>query len=177
MTHNAPVQNPKTSVYLRSFLPKMPCALLLFMPLLIGNAAPVDHVLIDKSDRTMWLLRAGKIVRTYSNIKLGDAPVGHKQFEGDERTPEGRYTINGRNAGSRYHLSLRVSYPNAADRSFAAQRGKSPGGDIFIHGQPNGSLAEALPYDWTDGCVAVSNRQIKEVWRLVGNGTKVTIRP
>ncbi len=142
-----------------------------------GQSAPVDHVLIDKSDRTMWLLSSGKIMRAYTGIKLGDAPVGHKQFEGDERTPEGVYRISGRNPGSRYHLSLRISYPNSADRTFATRAGRSPGGDIFIHGQPNGSPAETLPFDWTDGCVAVSNRHIREIWGLVTNGTKVTIRP
>lgn len=149
----------------------------LLAPLLIANAAPVDHILIDKSDRTMWLIAAGKIVRTYRGIKLGDAPTGHKRFEGDERTPEGVYTINGRNPGSRYTLSLRISYPNAADRAYAKRAGLAPGGDIFIHGQPNGSPVETLPYDWTDGCVALSNRHIREVWGLVRNGTKVTIRP
>ncbi len=148
----------------------------LLTPLLIANAAPVDHVLIDKSDRTMWLLSAGKIVRTYTGIKLGDAPMGHKRFEGDERTPEGAYTINGRNGGSRYHLSLRISYPNAADRTHAKRAGLSPGGDIFIHGQPNGSLLTRISTDWTDGCIALSNAEIREVWARVANGTKVTIR-
>jgi murein L,D-transpeptidase YafK len=151
--------------------------IILFALLSATAPLPIDHVLIDKSDRTMWLLSAGKILRTYTGIKLGDAPAGHKQFEGDEKTPEGIYTINGRNPGSRYHLSLRISYPNAADRAFAARAGRSPGGDIFIHGQPNGSPAETLPFDWTDGCVAVSNRHIREIWGLVRNGTKVTIRP
>lgn len=152
-------------------------ARLALVPLLLANAAPVDHIVIDKSDRTLWLKARGKIVRTYKGIKLGDAPVGHKQFEGDERTPEGVYRINGRNPGSSYHLSLRISYPNAADRVFAARAGKSPGSDIFIHGQPNGSLLTEIPRDWTDGCIAVSNNTIREIWRLVRNGTKVTIRP
>jgi murein L,D-transpeptidase YafK len=146
-------------------------------PLLLANADPVDHVVIDKSDRTLWLKANGKIVRTYKGIKLGDAPVGHKQFEGDEKTPEGVYRINGRNAGSRYHLSLRISYPNASDSAFAARLGKSPGSDIFIHGQPNGSVLKEIPRDWTDGCIAVSNEHIREIWRLVRNGTKVTIQP
>jgi murein L,D-transpeptidase YafK len=145
-------------------------------PVQAGLAAPVDHIVIDKSDRTLTLIAAGKIVRAYSGIKLGDAPVGHKQFEGDEKTPIGTYTINGRNPNSAYTLSLRISYPNAADRAFAAQRGRSPGGDIFIHGQPNKSPAYALPWDWTDGCVALPNRHIREIWGLVPNGTKVTIR-
>jgi murein L,D-transpeptidase YafK len=150
----------------------------------IRRAAPVsssgpgviDHILIDKSDRILSLMAGGRLVRAYPGIKLGDAPVGHKQFEGDEKTPVGTYTINGRNANSAYTLSLRISYPNAADRAFAARLGRSPGGDIFIHGQPNKSPAEALPWDWTDGCVAVSNRQIREIWGLVRNGVIVTIR-
>jgi murein L,D-transpeptidase YafK len=137
----------------------------------------VDHILVDKSDRTLTLSARGKVVATYSNIKLGDAPIGHKQVEGDEKTPEGSYTINGRNPGSRYHLSLRVSYPNAADRAAAARLGKPPGGDIFIHGQPNGSLLARIPHDWTDGCIALSNAEIKQVWALVKNGTRITIRP
>jgi murein L,D-transpeptidase YafK len=145
---------------------------------LIGAASPsVDHIIIDKSDRTLWLLAAGKVVRTYTNIKLGDAPVGHKQFEGDEKTPEGSYTVSGRNPGSRYHLSLRISYPNAADRAFAVRNRRSPGGDVFIHGQPNGYPLSRIPTDWTDGCVALSNAEIDEVWRLVKTGTKITIRP
>ena len=151
----------------------MPTACLL----LLGNAKPIDHVLIDKSDRVLILMAQGKIVRTYTNIKLGDAPVGHKQFEGDEKTPEGVYRISDRNPNSRFHRSLRISYPNADDRAFAKRAGRLPGGDIFIHGQPNGSKMEALSDDWTDGCVALPNSQITEMWRLVRNGTKVTIRP
>lgn len=146
---------------------------------LIASApAPrVDRIVIDKSDRTMQLQAAGTVVRTYRGVALGDAPAGHKQFEGDEKTPEGTYRINGRNPASRYHLSLRVSYPNATDRAFAARAGKSPGGDIFIHGQPNGSPLARIPTDWTDGCVAVSNAEIREIWGLVKDGTVVVIRP
>jgi murein L,D-transpeptidase YafK len=140
-------------------------------------AQPVTEILIDKSDRTLWLMTGAKILRTYRHIKLGDAPVGHKQFEGDEKTPEGRYQISGRNGGSRYHLSLRISYPEAKDRAPAARAGRSPGGDIFIHGQPNGSPFARIPTDWTDGCIALSNAEIEELWRLVANGTPVTIRP
>jgi murein L,D-transpeptidase YafK len=150
-------------------------ALMLALP---GVAqAAVDHVIIDKSDRMMVLAEAGTVIKTYRDIKLGDAPIGHKQFEGDEKTPEGVYRVSGRNPGSRYHLSLRISYPNAADRTYAAARGRRPGGDIFIHGQPNGSAISRLPHDWTDGCIALSNAEIREVWRLVKDGTRVTIRP
>ncbi len=140
-------------------------------------SAPVDAIVIDKSDRTLTLLRGTVPAKIYRDIRLGDAPVGHKQFEGDEKTPEGRYTINGRNAGSRYHLSLRISYPNATDRAFAIRQGRRAGGDIFIHGQPNGYPLTRIPYDWTDGCIALSNAEIEEVWKLVRNGTPVTIRP
>ncbi|WP_159793877.1 L,D-transpeptidase family protein [Croceibacterium salegens] len=136
-----------------------------------------DFVLVDKSDRTLTLLRDGKAIRTYTGLQFGAAPNGHKQFEGDERTPEGRYTIDTRNPLSAYHLSLRISYPNAADRAFAASRGRSPGGDIFIHGQPNALPVGRMPGDWTDGCIAVSNSEIEELWSAVADGTPIEIRP
>lgn len=148
-----------------------------FAPLLLSAAQPVTRIEIDKTARTLTLFGGSTPLRVYRDIKLGDAPKGHKRFEGDERTPEGRYTINGRNAASRYHLSLRISYPDAADHAFASRQGRSPGGDIFIHGQPNGSPLARIPYDWTDGCVALGNAEIEEVWRLVPDGTPVTIRP
>ncbi len=139
--------------------------------------ARADRILVDKSDRLMILYWKDKEIARYADIKLGDAPVGHKQFEGDEKTPEGTYSINGRNPQSSYHLSLRISYPNAADRAFAKTKGRSPGGDIFIHGQPNRSPVERLPHDWTDGCIAVSNAEIKVLWKQVTDGTSITIRP
>ena len=120
----------------------------------------------------MELLRGGKVVKTY-RILLGDAPVGHKTRQGDERTPEGRYRITFRNDKSRYHLSLRVSYPNAADSAQARKRGVDPGGDIMIHGGTPPGYAR----DWTDGCIALTNREIEEVWRLVPVGTSITISP
>ncbi len=137
---------------------------------------PVDRIIVDKSDRTLVLMDGEKIIRSYANIKLGDVPQGHKQFQGDEKTPEGNYTIDGRNPQSRYHLSIRISYPNAADRAFAAAAGRSPGGDIFIHGQPNGSLFGTIDKDWTDGCIALSNQEMDEVWALVKTGTPITIQ-
>ncbi len=113
---------------------------------------------------------------TYSSIRLGDAPAGHKRFEGDEKTPEGAYTISGRNPGSRYHLSLRISYPNPSDRAYAARFNRSPGGDILIQSQPNGPVLGRIPFDWTGGCIALSNGEMDQVWRLVSNGTRVLIR-
>ncbi len=136
-----------------------------------------DRILVDKSDRTLILYRDGKEIHRYTDIRFGDQPVGHKQFEGDEKTPEGDYIISGRNPNSAYHLSLRISYPNAADRAYARSKGRSPGGDIFIHGQPNRSPLERLPGDWTDGCIALSNAEIKLLWQQVDDGTAITIQP
>ncbi len=125
----------------------------------------------------MVLYKGDKEIARYSNIRFGNAPDGHKRFEGDERTPEGRYTINGRNPGSRYHLSLRISYPNSTDRAYAEARGKSPGGDIFIHGQPNGRDGPVIATDWTDGCIALSNAEIRQIWDVVPNGAAIYILP
>lgn len=136
-----------------------------------------DFLLVDKSDRTLTLYRGGVVLRRYTGLQFGEDPVGHKQFEGDERTPEGRYVIDTRNRDSAFHLSLRVSYPNASDRAFAEARGRDPGGDIFLHGQPN-----ALPGhlrmigDWTDGCIALTNAEMEELWRAVPDGTPIEIR-
>lgn len=138
----------------------------------------VDFILVDKSDRTLTLYQGGQPVRTYNGLAFGDAPQGHKQFQGDERTPEGRYRIEYGNPQSAFHLSLRVSYPNAADRAYARRFGRSPGGDIYIHGQPNGAAeGQKLGYDWTDGCIALSNAEIEELWQTVPNGTPIEIRP
>lgn len=134
----------------------------------------VTHVLVEKEARKMHLLRGARVVKTY-DMGLGFSPEGHKQFEGDGRTPEGRYVINRRNPNSQFHLSLGISYPNAADRAYARARGKSPGGDIFIHGRPWKYRKGGR--DWTAGCIAVTNREIEEIYRLVPNGTPITIRP
>ena len=138
-----------------------------------------DSVLVDKSDRKMWLIHNDKPYREY-NISLGGDPHNHKQQEGDQRTPEGTYTLNYRNPKSRYHLSIHIDYPNAADKAAAQAKGVSPGGDIFVHGLPNGMGWAEKFYtgnDWTDGCIAVNNTEIEEIWKLVKNGTPITIRP
>lgn len=140
------------------------------------NEPQVDFLLVDKSDRTLTLYRDGIEVKTYTGLQFGDTPIGHKQFEGDEKTPEGRYTIDTRNPQSSYYLSLRVSYPNAQDRAYAEARGLSPGGDIFLHGQPNWLPAGRMVGDWTDGCIAFSNAEMDELWRLVPDGTPIEIR-
>ena len=136
-----------------------------------------DFILIDKSERTLWVYQGAEVIRTYRGLQFGDRPIGHKQFEGDERTPEGRYTITYGNRQSSYFLSLYIDYPNAADRAYAQARGRSPGGLIFIHGQPNGlPNDQRVPGDWTDGCIALTNAEIAELWSLVPDGTPIEIR-
>lgn len=141
-------------------------------PALAPAAQRADEIRVDKSERRMELLRDDKVIKTY-RILLGDAPIGHKRQQGDERTPEGRYSITFRNDKSRFHLSLRISYPNAADRAQAQARGVDPGGDIMIHGKTPPGYSR----DWTDGCIALTDQQIEEVWRLVPVGTPIIISP
>ncbi len=148
------------------------------MPALSAEKAALIHV--DKSEKRMELRNAkGAILRSY-RIKMGANPQGHKRQQGDERTPEGRYVISGRNAASSYHRSLRISYPNADDITQARRRGVAPGGDIMIHGLPNrfnDTMARLFPDDWTDGCIAVTNAEIEEIWAMVPNGTPIHIVP
>lgn len=145
-----------------------------------GVAEPpglVDRIVVDKSERWMQLWSDGELVHTIAAIQLGDAPEGHKQFEGDERTPEGRYTIDWRNPESSYHLSLHISYPNEADEALAAAQERDPGGMIMIHGQPNWLLMGRIPGDWTDGCIAVANEEMDLLWAAVPDGTEIEIVP
>lgn len=136
-----------------------------------------DLVVIDKSDRRLDLLSEGTVIRSYK-VGLGGNPVGPKRRQGDQRTPEGDYIIDYRNPNSAFHLSLHISYPNQADRAESRRLGVPPGGDIFIHGLPNGWPTETAPKaDWTLGCIAVDNPEIEEIWRLVPNGTRVRIDP
>ena len=125
----------------------------------------VDRVQVRKAERKLDLIGAGRVLKSY-DIQLGRNPEGRKRFQGDHRTPEGGYRIDRRNEQSLFHLSLGVSYPAPADRAYAAARGRSPGGDIFIHGQPNGRPG-TIKSDWTRGCIAVSNRDMEELWKLV----------
>ena len=138
---------------------------------------PIDHIVVRKAARTMELYAGGRLAHTIAGVQLGDAPAGPKRFEGDERTPEGRYTIDYGNPDSAYHLSLHISYPNAHDRAAAASQGRSPGGLIFIHGQPNDWPAGRVPGDWTDGCIAVSDAEIEALWEAVGDGASIDILP
>lgn len=142
------------------------------------RADDIAEIRVEKAARRLLLLGPdGEVLRIYGGVQLGDAPMGHKQFEGDERTPEGRYVIDHGNPASAYHLSLHISYPNARDRAFAESQGRSPGGQIFIHGQPNYLRFGRIPGDWTDGCIAMSNAEIEELWELVGDGTPIDILP
>ena len=142
-------------------------------------AGTADLIVVEKAARRMTLYRHGEVLHEY-RIALGFAPAGDKERVGDGRTPEGRYIIDLKNDRSQFHLSLRVSYPNASDRREAAARGASPGGDIFIHGTP-GVWEWAGPLhairDWTLGCIAVTNSEIEEIWALVPVGTPIEIRP
>jgi murein L,D-transpeptidase YafK len=138
-----------------------------------------DRILIEKSAHRMTLYRAGTPMHSYK-VSLGTEPIGPKTQQGDHRTPESSYVINGRIEHSRFYKALHVSYPNSIDRARASKLRVNPGGDIMIHGLPNGAgfVGKAhLLRDWTNGCVAVTNDEMDEIWKLVPNGTKVEIRP
>ena len=137
------------------------------------NGPEVTQVQVHKSSRKMYLLHNEKTLKSY-DIALGFAPEGHKQFEGDGKTPEGLFYISHKNPISTYHLSLGISYPNAADMAFAEAAGKSPGGDIFIHGGPNERVSRR---DWTWGCVAVTDREMEVIYSMVKPGTPIFILP
>lgn len=143
------------------------------------DADRVDRIVVNKAKRELLLLSDTRVVKSYK-IALGREPVGPKQRQGDGKTPEGHYTINGRNRASAFHRSLRISYPSAADREQARKAGAAPGGDIMIHGLPNGrgwiGAAHRLS-DWTEGCIAVTNEEIEVIWRLVADGTPIRINP
>lgn len=138
------------------------------------NGAEVIRLRMYKAQRFLILDGADGIVRSYP-IGLGFAPEGHKQFEGDGRTPEGSYTIDRRNPNSLFHLSIGISYPNKADIAFAEAQGRSPGGDIFVHGGPRRGIDPMNKRDWTAGCIAVSDRQIEEIYAMVRIGTPIDI--
>ena len=139
------------------------------------NGPEVTHVVVKKTERKMYLLHHDRVLESY-DFDLGFTPRGHKYEEGDGRTPEGTYLIDRRNPNSKFHLSIGISYPNALDRMQARERGKSPGGDIFIHGLPNGFKGRKGP-DWTAGCIALTNKEIEWVYAMVKDGTPITLYP
>jgi murein L,D-transpeptidase YafK len=149
------------------------------VPTMVAANTRATTIVVDKAARKLTLLHNGDVLKAY-DVALGHAPVGHKQREGDGRTPEGRYVIDSKNPRSHNHLALHVSYPDASDRARALRLGASAGGDIMIHGLHNGlgwlgSVHRAI--DWTDGCIAVTNSQIEEIWSLVEVGTPIEIKP
>jgi tetratricopeptide (TPR) repeat protein len=140
---------------------------------------PADKILIEKKKRRLTLISRGEVLKTYK-MALGGNPIGPKERQGDNKTPEGTYVIDSRNKDSRYHLSLHISYPNEKDKQRAKELGVSPGGDIMIHGIKNGfSWVGDLhtEVDWTKGCIAVTDEEIREIEKLAPNGTIVEIRP
>lgn len=151
-----------------------------FLPgLLARDLRKADRMVVRKKMRKLALYREDDMLAEYA-IALGAAPVGHKKKEGDERTPEGEYVIDWRNEKSGYYKSLHISYPNKEDEANARARGESPGGLIMIHGQKNrfGWLAPLTQRsDWTDGCIAVTNSEMEEIWRSVDDGTPILIEP
>ncbi len=138
-----------------------------------------DRVVVVKKARTLQLLSRGKVIKTYK-VALGGNPVGPKTRQGDHKTPEGVYLLNSRNAHSQYYKSIHISYPNERDRAEARRLGVSPGGDVFIHGLPNGYGAVGAAHrlkDWTDGCIAVTDEEMDEIWRSISDGTPIEINP
>ncbi len=142
------------------------------VPQLVSPEQRATRIYVSKSNQQLQIFRDDVLLKTYK-VRFGKHPRGHKQAEGDERTPEGNYVIDYKNPNSKFHLSLHISYPNAEDRGRAKNAGLSPGGDIMVHGGNN----IFRPFNWTDGCIAVTNKQIEEIWRLVEVGTPIEIVP
>jgi murein L,D-transpeptidase YafK len=149
------------------------------VPQLAPAESRATAILVEKQARRLTLLHGDKVIQTF-RISLGRNPIGAKQREGDSRTPEGTYEIDSKNRHSHFHLALHISYPDADDRGRAVSRNVAPGSDIMIHGLPNGLgwLGNLhLLRDWTDGCIAVTDPEIEEIWGLVDTGTPIQIKP
>ena len=144
-----------------------------------GGFPVADRVIIEKADRKLHLMQNGAVFRTF-DIALGIRPNGDKEYEGDFRTPEGTYLLDTRNPNSEYFLSIHVSYPNGQDIREARAKGVDPGGAIMIHGQPNVPTRSEAYYrtqDWTNGCIAVSNSDMIDIWLMTSENTPIEIRP
>lgn len=142
-------------------------------------AGKADKVLVAKGERRLYLMRGGRVLRDY-RVALGRRPRGTKLHEGDGRTPEGSYVVDARNPGSRFYRALHVSYPNGVDRARARALGEPAGGLIMVHGLPNERPAwdaDHWMFDWTNGCIAVTNREMDELWSSIDLGTPIVIRP
>ena|SRR5215469_4251280 len=142
-------------------------------------ATTVDHVVVYKNQRKLVLLAAGKELKSY-RIALGSKPIGPKTRQGDHRTPEGSYVLDSRNPNSHFYKAFHISYPNPKDTTTAKKLGVSPGGDIMLHGLPKGYAWVGrghTMHDWTDGCIALTNEEMDELWKLVPVGTPIEIKP
>jgi murein L,D-transpeptidase YafK len=145
----------------------------------VARLEQADSVVVDKSERRLDLMRNGQVLRSF-RVALGLSPEGHKEREGDFRTPEGRYRLTSRNADSDFFLSIGISYPSAADTARARRNGDAPGGYIMIHGQPNEPRYSAEYYrrmDWTNGCIAVSNADMVDIWLMTRSDLPIEIVP
>jgi len=152
---------------------------LLGRPAGAGDFPVADKVVVEKASRKLHLMRNGEPFRTF-DIALGLAPDGDKEFEGDQKTPEGRYLLDARNPDSDFFLSIHISYPSPQERQQARQKGLDPGGQIMIHGQPNKpSYSEAYyaSEDWTNGCIALSNSDMIDMWLMTPDGIPIEILP
>ena len=138
-----------------------------------------DRLVVLKTERKLVLMKGAQVLRIY-RVALGRYPKGHKQQQGDAKTPEGAYTIDFKLRDSAFYRAIRISYPNQRDITYARARGVDPGGKIMIHGLPNRMSAERVGHprlDWTQGCIAVTNREMDEIWRMVDAGTPIEIHP
>jgi murein L,D-transpeptidase YafK len=151
--------------------------------LAVAQALPVnlraDRVIVMKKERTLTLMSQGKQLKIY-RVALGGDPIGAKARRGDHKTPEGVYVLDGRNVHSQFYKSIHISYPDAKDLARARKTGVSAGGDVYLHGLPNGYHWVGASHrlkDWTDGCIAVSDEEIDEIWRVVPDGTPIEIKP
>ena len=145
----------------------------------LPSGTTIDRIVVEKAARKLSVLRDGRRLKTY-RLALGRSPIGPKEKEGDMKTPEGTYKIDGRNAQSSFHLALHISYPSNGDNARAAERGVSAGFDIMIHGIPNGRGWIGAFHrwkDWTAGCIALTDEEIEELWRVTPDGTAIEIRP
>jgi murein L,D-transpeptidase YafK len=144
----------------------------------LSSPLPVvaDKVLVLKSERKLLLMKGDEVLKTYI-VSLGGSPVGRKIKQGDSKTPEGTYALDRHSAHSQYHKSIHISYPNIEDVARAKRLGVSPGGDVFLHGLPNGFRGRSGRGDWTAGCIAVTNEEIDEIWQAVADGTPIEIKP
>ncbi len=142
----------------------------------LAPSAMADKVIVLKRDRRLLLMKGDEVLKTYV-VSLGGSPLGGKVRQGDRKTPEGDYVLDWHNAHSQYYKSIHISYPNAEDVTRAKKLRVPPGGDVFLHGLPNDFHGQSGLGDWTNGCIAVTNSDIDEIWRLVPDGTPIQIKP